>query len=803
MNKLKYYIFIILAVLSSNSFSQIPDEILKADKKNPDGKEFWLCFMRNHNDPVQATEQTILTLQLFITSDKDANVTVEIQSIGFKETVFVRAGTVVDIKIDPRAQIKSSEVIEENAAVHIVADVPVIVYGLNRRRQTTDTFMALPVNVVGTQYRVMCYDGADLFPEFAIVATEDSTKVSITPTVETFSGHEPNLPFTVILNKGDVYQVSAKALPFSNRRWDLTGSLIASNKKISVFSGHQCAYVPNKDVIACNHLVEQMPPLSSWGKQYYVGSLFKRKRYSMRVLANKDDTKVFINAKLVKVLSAGEYYEQEATDNLQVSASNPVLVAQFSQGFSNGDKIGDPMMMLISPTQQFLTKYRFTTPVKGFWDHYVNLVVPSSAIQTLKIDGRAIDSSRFKKLGESRYSISYIKVDYGTRELSCAEPFGMSIYGFGYDKDQYDAYGTIGGQSFIDYVDAKDTLAPYVQLTSKNNLNTITIREDRPFDSGIKAFTVLDNSGFLFNVPSYDVGLPQLFVGLKLSKENIPAKAVIKMTDEAGNSCIYTLCYNYDSFAGKFVISLNEGEKVNCVNDPEFYYGAYLMRSYTSHSANFTTANGLKSLGTTAQEQTQDKQRWGQFGDAFASSGWIGILLAKRFSAKTVISARMSLETMSGILESPDKEIQQYRNPMGELTTFHEGRKLSISGLSLNIGAMCEYYLSKNFYVSAGLEANLLTSKSVDYKRNILYPVDYLYSNGEREIDASSNLDALRTLTFGGSLGLGFTYPITNNLAPFIEINQRYKFSSIINDGNWNISNLSILLGARFTISSN
>jgi hypothetical protein len=794
---------IIVIILSTTLYSQSKEEDKKVilDKKNPDGTEFWLCFMRNHNETPNPDERTRLTLQLFITSDFDANVVVEIKNIGFKEKVFVKGGTVVDLTLDPRAQIKTSDVVEENAAVHITSDSPIIVYGLNRRKQTTDTFMGLPTTVIGQQYRVMCYDGSDLFPEFAVVATEDETSVTITPTVETFSGHQANVPFTVTLNKGDVFQVSSRPTPFSSRKWDLSGSLIISSKKVSVFSGHQCAYVPDK-VIACNHLVEQIPPIPSWGRHYYIGMLKKRKHYSYRVLASMDSTKVFEDAKLIKILKAGDFVERNVGKPVQITASNPVLVAQYSQGFSSGDQIGDPMMLLISPTQQFLTKYRFTTPVKGFWDHFVNLVVPQDAIGTIKLDGVPVDSVKFQPLGDSRYSIAYLTVNYGTRELTCAKPFGMTSYGFGYDKDEYDAYGSTGGQSFIDYKEAQDSLPPIIQMKTKNNQTTLYLRDDRPFDKGISSIKILKSNGIEMQIPSFDSGLPQMLINLKPINEMKQGVLEFEVKDEAGNANQATICYAFDPFANRFIFTLNNELGVSCTKDPTYIYGAFLKYSSLNHIADFNKTAGMIGFGKTDAERLLDASRWGNFNNSIGSGGYFGISISKQYIQQITFSLRLSFENIGGVLQSYDSLVQTYRDPKtGVNGTFQEGRTIKLDNYYLNFSFASEWYLKSYCYLVGGISSNLALSKSIDTKRVIIVPVDYIYDNGTREKSSNqSTLSTINTLRIGGFVGFGFIYPITDKISPFIEFNYNVWLSNIINDGNWNVNNKSILLGARVNL---
>ena len=60
--------------------------------KSPEGKEFWICFMRNHDDPERVTKENMLHLELFITSEETANVTVEIKGLNFKEENFANFG---------------------------------------------------------------------------------------------------------------------------------------------------------------------------------------------------------------------------------------------------------------------------------------------------------------------------------------------------------------------------------------------------------------------------------------------------------------------------------------------------------------------------------------------------------------------------------------------------------------------------------------------------------------------------------------------------------------------------------------
>lgn len=418
-------------------------------EKTNEGKEFWLCFERNYKDSPQGTvkSKNDLLLQLFLTGNMESDVVIEIEGIGLRREVKVQADSVKNVIIDAAAQVKSDE-IPERLAIHITSNNPIAVYGLNSRWQTTDTYLGLPVATLGKEYYAIGYKYSEgLLSQFAIIATEDETNITIIPTSTTSKKHPAGEPFNVKLRRGDVYQVTSLSEPKGS---DLTGSHIVSDKKIAVFSGHQCAYVP-EGVVGCNHLVEQLPPVATWGNNFFVGMLGGRSKYTIRVVASQNNTKIYENSKLAATINAGEFYENiEVFQNEQITTDHPVMVAQYSQGFLNGDSVGDPMMLLISPIEQYLKASRFATPKTGQWKHYVNIVVRTSGIATIQLDGKPVDQTLFSKVGNGEYSIGQIQVMYGSHKIEADEFFGMSSYGFGYGDEAYDAYGNMGGQSFFE-----------------------------------------------------------------------------------------------------------------------------------------------------------------------------------------------------------------------------------------------------------------------------------------------------------------------------------------------------------------
>ena len=76
---------------------------------------------------------------------------------------------------------------------------------------------------------------------------------------------------------------------------DLTGSIIKSDKPIAAFGGNKCTNVPI-GYYACDHIVEQLTPTSTWGQAFLTVPLATRLNGdTFRILASQDGTEVSIN----------------------------------------------------------------------------------------------------------------------------------------------------------------------------------------------------------------------------------------------------------------------------------------------------------------------------------------------------------------------------------------------------------------------------------------------------------------------------------------------------------------------------
>lgn len=331
----------------------------------------------------------------------------------------------------------------ENKGIHLVSTNPVNVYALNYRTQSSDVAVIYPTESLGNEYFAMCYSikttsTAETNSEFLIVATQDNTKVKIVPSKNTDQGRNANVPFTITLNKGQSYQVQS-ANNYFNGQGDLTGSFVSSDRPVAFFSGSKATPVP----IAGNsydHLYEQIPPTSTWGRLFFVVPLKYRKSDTYRILAAENSTSVRIEGlNMDLVLNRGEFYEFElsASQACRIISTRKILLAQYcrSQGMDGSSGVGDPFMIIISPASQKINDVTFvayeSAKIKDVFA--INIAALTSETGNILLDEKPV-ASYFQPFPKGDYSYAQIPIAKGTHRLRNTNPkegFLAFIYGFG------------------------------------------------------------------------------------------------------------------------------------------------------------------------------------------------------------------------------------------------------------------------------------------------------------------------------------------------------------------------------------
>ncbi len=394
------------------------------------GREFWMGFMQN----ASGTQQ----LSVKISSTQATTGTVSVPLAGWSASFSVAANGITSVAVPNLYEIIGSETIQ-NLGVHITSLAPVTVTAVNYQNQTTDAAQVLPVSGLGTSYRVDALPGTSTIfsngtyifrSEFLIVATEDGTVVSITPSTMTTAGNPPGVPFTVNLDAGQTYQVQA----YSGLT-DLTGTVITGTadsgpcRPFAVFGGSMCAVV---SCAACDHVNEQMTPVNTWGTAFHTVPLGNLAVWAYRVLANENNTMVTIDGGAPIMLNAGQTHQ--VLNNSQavcITSGNPVSVTQMMQGATCAGS-GDPSLLLLTPDDRMSTSAQFTTlfSTQAVMGHYVSVVTPTGATSQLQLDGSPISPSLFSTYSAcAGYSYAKVFVPAGTHRLSSSTGFLAYAYG--------------------------------------------------------------------------------------------------------------------------------------------------------------------------------------------------------------------------------------------------------------------------------------------------------------------------------------------------------------------------------------
>ena len=348
----------------------------------------------------------------------------------------------------------------------------VFVHAVHDLHRATDSFLVLPPHDLGaasyTYIAAMIhtidsgYLGAgltDIHSLIGIVSTENDTLLTITPTRNVTIGTES-------VGAGDsidvtLHRAETLLIAFVG---DLTGTKVTSNRPISFFSGDQCTFVPS-GVLACDQIVEQLPPVEAWGRQFATTPLKSRMRFDVfRILASENNTFVNISCSHRSgtqgyvdtfVLNETGFADVEvnSTDFCWMEADKGILLLQFAVGTQVDHVPGDPFMALVPAVSHYTNL--FTLPIVNSslndFTHYLNIIIPAEHYQPDQIfmDGQSLQSRELEfvaivRNGETMAYASQVEVNATTHTLIHGNSrglFGVVSYGFAYRA----AYGHVGG----------------------------------------------------------------------------------------------------------------------------------------------------------------------------------------------------------------------------------------------------------------------------------------------------------------------------------------------------------------------
>jgi IgGFc binding protein/type IX secretion system substrate protein len=452
---------------------------------NNSGTEFYLTF-----HPCWEQSGTDNFLKIYISSGVRTRVTVTVEGKGFEQSQYTVPNDIIVFNLPPnigQAYAKDHNVQPEDDqvwkqyAVHVDADDPIICYGVSRFQYTSDGYLAIPLSSLGKEYIVSSWSdiGSNTIPGGQFLTSYTSCITPYDKSRVRFTGGGPSFSHTTTgimvgesktfkMNRGDLL-LMASIGSYS----DLSGSKFTSNKNISVISGNFAAYVP-EFIGYADYLIEQDLPTHTWGTEYHVTPINKRKKNSwIKIYAKQSGTELYRDGNVFASLTKGGgaregecYLSLRALDETQdprpvvISSNNPISVTQYNTGQDDDGVPSDPFQMVLTPLEQFQTEIIFNTPGvggDGFSENYVNLVYESTTqgaipsdlefgqVENGKITWKKMSNvypspgQEFIGLGDARRMFAKILTlpGEGVYKIRASRPFAAYAYGF----SSYDSYG--------------------------------------------------------------------------------------------------------------------------------------------------------------------------------------------------------------------------------------------------------------------------------------------------------------------------------------------------------------------------
>ena len=454
------------------------------------GKDFWVgygshvnMYTGNGGDVASGGTQEMV---LYFTSDVTANVTITIPATGWTRSYSVPANTVIESQPIPKTGPDDVRLRTEGKfskkSIHITSDRPIVAYAHIYNSAVSGATLLFPTNTLGKEYYSLNYkqtsNSSWSYPYVFTIATEDSTIIEVTPTANTLT-HAANVTFRDTLMAGDVLNLMGQIVNGGGSTGvDLTGTKIKSVasstgqcKKIAVFAGSGKLDItcPAGSTGSADNYIQQVFPSTAWGQKYFTAPTKGLPYNYFRVLVKNPATVVKVNGTVQTVLVNGFFYDLQLTNApILIEADQPVLVAQYitttgSCGNNNGGR-GDPEMIYLSPVEQTIDKVTLnSTSHYSITEHYINIIIKTSAASTFRIDGALPVSSFIPYTIDPTYSYNQISVSAGSHTIQADSGFNAIAYGYGSPE----SYGYNAGTNIRDLYNFVTPINP-LNITNQN-----------------------------------------------------------------------------------------------------------------------------------------------------------------------------------------------------------------------------------------------------------------------------------------------------------------------------------------------
>ncbi|PWV50584.1 right-handed parallel beta-helix repeat-containing protein [Chitinophaga sp. S165] len=443
----------------------VPVVIPPADSSNR-GTRFWVGY--GHHEFFSGSNDQDMVL--YLSAQEAADVTVKVNGTSWIKRYHVPANTTLSTDLIPKNGLEDARLAAEGISdrgISIESDKPIVAYAHIYGHQSSGATMLLPVGTYGYEYYALGYSqvyGSNDYSWAYVVADQPNTVVEITPSVRTATGHSANMPFTVTLNKGEIYQVlggrvsDAVGLDVTGTRFRSVQNAQGKCYPIAVFSGSSRTSVscdPSGSGGNGDNFIQQCFPSQAWGKRYLTAptSTDDDPKTMMgnvyRIMVKDAATKVKIDGAPLAGLNNGRFYQFVSDAPAYIEADQPIMVAQYMSSWDrcpNTGGNGDPEMIYLSPLEQGIKQMGFyRNTEEGITTNYLTLIIPTNGVTSLKIDNSATFDYTYPHPSLTGYSVVVKRWDAAKEQsyVTSDSAFTAITYGLGSDESYGYNAGTL------------------------------------------------------------------------------------------------------------------------------------------------------------------------------------------------------------------------------------------------------------------------------------------------------------------------------------------------------------------------
>lgn len=411
------------------------------------------------------TKEASFHLMLFA-YDTDANVRISQPANPDFTTItaYVYANSYQDITL-AQTYAKAQSLLEipvnqvSQRGLYIEADAPVGCY-YQITAHNGEAFTLKGNNALGTDFCVAMQNKyangvgdavyANAYSSVQIVATEDNTQITITPSQPLLTGSASSTtPVTITLNKGETYAFRASGKTADGH---IVSTLIRSDKPIAVTSTDDSVAIGTQDKDAIG---EQILPIEFAGTEYAVISqglswegCFCQALY--------DNTKVKISNGQSFTLKAGDnqFVPLNNLDAAYITSTQPIQVFQIT---GSGTEVGGTVLPQITCTGSRSVTYK---RIPGSAKCVINLLTKTTNTNSLYLNGNEIDPDEFHLLEGTDGVWSYAKIDVSAKpanmplQVVCKKGvFQMGVIDYSSTTGQSCTYGFFSDYAQATYMD--------------------------------------------------------------------------------------------------------------------------------------------------------------------------------------------------------------------------------------------------------------------------------------------------------------------------------------------------------------